>query len=595
MVTMDSRVFPFRVPVVLLVVGLLLPAVACRPPQPAVVVPPPAPADHPAAPEPTPQGTVVILSINDVYRIEGVDGESEGGLARVRTLRRSLEEQTPDLLLLHAGDLLFPSLLSRQLLGEQMIDVLNRLDGHPGLLDERFFATFGNHELDKKKRKDAAMLDARIEASEFTWLDTNIRWATDENGADLVASKRLAPSAVVESNGVSVGIFSLSTDLEHPEYVVDFGDLETVARRSVAELRDRGAELVVALTHLPIGEDLDLLKALGDDGPDLVVGGHEHNRLCRALDDSGRTQVCDQGGLLPERPVIKADAEARTAAVIRVRTRAHEPPKIFLEYRELGPEVEEDGAVRAVVDDWLARHEAQYCFENLDQPPGCLEEVVGRTRVRLEGEELRIRRFESNLGNFIADQALAEYRRAGAVAAFINAGSIRLNQDIPADSDITLRHVEEIFQFPSYLEVLKIRGSVLQQVIEHAVTDWTGNGRFLQIAGFAYRHDPERATADRLTLMTVDGPRPVDPEEELLVVTSNYLASPATGQDGYTMLTKDMWVATETETVVKTEAATLKDLTLAALQAAGADGIAPEVEGRICTVGYPGPCLAEPR
>ena len=38
----------------------------------------------------------------------------------------------------------------------------------------------------------------------------------------------------------------------------------------------------------------------------------------------------------------------------------------------------------------------------------------------------------------------------------------------------------------------------------------------------------------------------------------------------------------------------LKLVTIAALRAAGAGGIAPEVVGRICTTGKPGPCLAVP-
>ena len=56
---------------------------------------------------------VVVLAINDVYRIEGVERQQQGGLALVRTLRRQLEIQNPDLLFLHAGDFLFPSLLSQ--------------------------------------------------------------------------------------------------------------------------------------------------------------------------------------------------------------------------------------------------------------------------------------------------------------------------------------------------------------------------------------------------------------------------------------------------------------------------------------------------
>lgn len=43
---------------------------------------------------------VSVLAINDVYRIDGVDEGASGGIARVRSLRRELEREDPNLLLL---------------------------------------------------------------------------------------------------------------------------------------------------------------------------------------------------------------------------------------------------------------------------------------------------------------------------------------------------------------------------------------------------------------------------------------------------------------------------------------------------------------
>ena len=90
-----------------------------------------------------------ILHLNDIYRIEGL-ADGRGGLARVRTLRTELEQDCPgDVMITHAGDALFPSLLSRVFNGEQMIDALNSLDGNPDAFDARMFFTPGNHEFDK--------------------------------------------------------------------------------------------------------------------------------------------------------------------------------------------------------------------------------------------------------------------------------------------------------------------------------------------------------------------------------------------------------------------------------------------------------------
>ncbi len=526
-------------------------------------------AGEPETPRNAAPRSFTILAVNDVYRIEGVDGGSRGGLARLRGLRAELERQVPDLLLLHAGDLLFPSLLSRSYDGAQMIDVLNLLDGAPQGFDERLFLTFGNHEFDQGKLEDAPLLRSRVEESRFTWLASDIEWAAGDDGRPLVAAEHLIRSTIVESGGVRVGLFSLSTDEKHPLYVESFGDPQEVARRTTAELRRQGAEVVVGLTHLKMSQDVALLEALGGDGPDLVIGGHEHNQLSQNV-----------GG----RWVIKADAEARTATVATLTLRADGPPQVDWGYRELGPETPADPAVQAAVDGWLERHNREYCGD-LGKAPGCLDDVLGRTRVRLLGEELEIRRYESNLGNWVADQALAAMAAHGAQAAFINSGSLRLGRDI-LPGEVTRRDIEGIFQYRSELRLLKLSGAVLQQVLDHAVTDWTGNGRWLQVSGLAFRHDPTTGTADRPTLLAAGGPRPIAPDDEILVVTSDFLAEPDTGQDGYTMLTRQMWVE------VPGEAPELRDLAVGALAAAGEAGIAPAVEGRICNTERAGSCLA---
>ena len=61
--------------------------------------------------------TLHVLHINDVYRIDGVDSGDAGGMARLTTLREQLEREHPNLLLMHAGDFLFPSVLSRNFAG----------------------------------------------------------------------------------------------------------------------------------------------------------------------------------------------------------------------------------------------------------------------------------------------------------------------------------------------------------------------------------------------------------------------------------------------------------------------------------------------
>ncbi|HEX6201977.1 MAG TPA: bifunctional metallophosphatase/5'-nucleotidase [Thermoanaerobaculia bacterium] len=545
-------------------VGLLALALAALAAACATTAPPPPPAAAPAR-------TVTILAVNDVYRVEGVDAGANGGIARLRTLRAELEAEAPDLLVLHAGDFLFPSLLSSAYRGQQMIDVLNLLDGDPDAFDSRLFVVFGNHEFDRAALADAAMLDARIEESGFAWLGTNVEFATGDDGRPLVAAENLIPTALVEAGGATVGLFGITTDVKHPAYVASFGDRVEVARRAVRELRGRGAEVVVALTHQTVGEDRAMLEALGPDRPDLVVGGHEHEKTEEEV-----------AGV----PILKADAEARTASVIEIGlpARGGGPPRVEHRFVALDSTVAPDAEVAARVEEWLARHDREFCA-GAGEAPGCLEEELALARVDLVAEELEIRRFETNLGNWIADRALAAYRDQGAQLAFLNAGSLRLNQDVPGGTWVVRRHVEELFPYPGELELLSIDGATLQRVLDHAVSDWTGVGWWLQVAGLAFRHDPAAGTASDLTLLGPDGPRPIHPDDRLLVVTGSYLVDPSGDQDGYTMLGPDQRVPGAPE-------ADLKQLVVDALRAAGEAGIAPEVEGRICNPARAGGCLA---
>jgi 2',3'-cyclic-nucleotide 2'-phosphodiesterase (5'-nucleotidase family) len=113
-----------------------------------------------------------FLAANDLYRIQGVNEGHRGGLARLRALRVELERQHPHLLLLIAGDFLFPSLLSRLYDGKQMVDTLNYMD-RSSSMDERLFVTLGNHEFDGTY---ARTLQDRIAESQFRWIASNVEF-----------------------------------------------------------------------------------------------------------------------------------------------------------------------------------------------------------------------------------------------------------------------------------------------------------------------------------------------------------------------------------------------------------------------------------
>lgn len=539
----------------------------------AVQPPPTTPPDEPPAAEPAAASErgFTVLAINDVYRLDGLDDGTVGGLPRVRTLRRQLETED-EVLMLHAGDLLAPSLLSRQFYGAQMIDVLNRLDGDADAFDGRFFVTLGNHEFDADS---AEILERRIRESDFRWFDTNLTFAKDNGGEPEVAAGNLTGHALVDLAGVRVGLFGITLAMEGIDFITDYADPVATARETTAALRRQGAEMVIALTHQAVEDDVAMIEALGPGGPDLVIGGHEHQKLERMV--TGADGVT--------RAVYKADADARTASVIEVTLTGDGPPRFDQRFVDLGDDdPAPDPALERRVAEWNDWFDESFCRVKLREPLGCLETVLGRTRTRLVAEELEIRRYETNLGSWVADLALAAFAAEGAQVAVANSGSLRLNENVPP-GNVTRRVIEGLFAYPAGLKLVRIDGATLQTMVDHSIEQWNAAGHFLQVAGFAFRHDTEKKTAKDLTLLAPDGPRPVDPAEQLLLVAPAYLLDEDGDQDGYKMLRAEMIVPTD-------EPVDLKQEVLDALGSHRDDGIAPEVVGRICTTGREGPCLA---
>jgi 5'-nucleotidase / UDP-sugar diphosphatase len=75
--------------------------------------------------------TVTFLHLNDVYEITPVAGGTQGGLARVATVRQDLLKKNPNTFTILAGDLLNPSAMGtaqvagERLNGRHIVDVMN--------------------------------------------------------------------------------------------------------------------------------------------------------------------------------------------------------------------------------------------------------------------------------------------------------------------------------------------------------------------------------------------------------------------------------------------------------------------------------------
>jgi 2',3'-cyclic-nucleotide 2'-phosphodiesterase (5'-nucleotidase family) len=150
----------------------------------------------------------------------------------------------------------------------------------------------------------------------------------------------------------------------------------------------------------------------------------------------------------------------------------------------------------------------------------------------MDATEETIRSQETSWGNFIVDQMLTAYGEPAADFAFINSGTLRID-DFIAD-DITFEDIGRTFGFSSFLRYMTISGAEFRQVMEAGYRGAGGSqGYFPQIAGFRVCVDRDRAVGQRIvSLQLPDGDtwQEIDAEKEYTLVVPDFLYG---GGDGY--------------------------------------------------------------
>src|SRR5262249_36155118 len=158
----------------------------------------------------------------------------------------------------------------------------------------------------------------------------------------------------------------------------------------------RGADVVVAVTHLYWRDDLRLYEELRGAGLDLVIGGHDHVAMHLPRNE-------------PEPRLFKADADALSARGGTLTPPADGRLQVAGSLRQLGPGVAKDPVVDERVSRWLHAHAAEFCaaaardphwLGSRPVPPSCLDERLAVAETALDASEEKIRTSETSLGDW---------------------------------------------------------------------------------------------------------------------------------------------------------------------------------------------------
>ncbi len=451
---------------------------------------------------------LTILHMNDFHsRHEPVDGRALacapaaakadcfGGVARLATRlaaeRAAAEADGRSVVLLDAGDQFQGSLFFTAWKGEAELAVMHALGTQA--------MAVGNHEFDA----GPGTLAKFASAAQFPVLSANVDASDDPELAG-----KLRRSVILTVGAVRMGIVGLTTMeaavSSSPGRHVRFGQPKPALEAEVAALKAQGAQVIVALSHLGVGEDHALAMAV--PGVTAFIGGHTHT----LLSDSEAGAQGPAHARVGDAVVAQAACFGRYVGRLDIDLDDGFAPVAYGgDVRHVGLDLAEEPKVAAIVAGYAAQ---------LDT---VRKRVVGHLPAAEDSATCRVG--ECALGNFVADAMLASVN--GADVAVMNAGGLRTG--LPG-GEITLGSVMTMLPFGNTVATLKLTGADLLAAVANGVGK-AGGGAFPQLAGARLVWNP---LTKAVTSLEVGG-APVDPARTYLVVTNNFMRA---GGDGYTVM-----------------------------------------------------------
>ena len=433
----------FRIWVLAVLLGLV-PFVGCeRPDVPGDKVENPNGSDSGQI---QPQGKeFVILFTNDFHsQIEPLSKEEtynadRGGIKRIKVLVDSVRTAEPAVLLADAGDFVQGTYYFSLLNGVVEMMAMEELG-----YDVR---TIGNHEFDKKMPVlgDMLALSNRIPVV-----------ATNYDFSQTSLSTFVRSSIIIPTGNVKVGFIGLNVRLQN---LVDPTACEgvlwqnaiNVADAEAQKLREQGADMVIALSHLGYEKTDEVYYdrgiAMNTRHIDMIIGGHSHTFLnypeyVTNL-DGDKVLITQTGskGICLGYAKIKLDDNGKPSFTYKLI-----PVKNHLDKKV-------DPAFSQMIDTYSAAVAAE------------MDKVIGYCP-----QAIRKGTPESPLSNLTADALVwmaEEYYGVKADVALYNTGGIRA--EISA-GDLTVGDVYAVYPFDNVLSVANLKGKDLKKLFEYVAS-----------------------------------------------------------------------------------------------------------------------------
>ena len=437
------------------------------------------------------QKDIVVLYTNDVHC--AID--SNIGYAGLAKYKAEMEKDN-FVVLVDAGDAIQGDTIGTVSKGEYLVDIMNEV-GYD-------FCVLGNHEFDY----GTDVLASLLKKADAQYLNATIEYTG--NGNNLL--KDTVPYVIERFGFLDVAFIGVSTPesitkstpryfMEDGQFVYDFAageDLYAAVQGYVDEVREKGADVVVVISHLGVEEGSEPNRATdliaNTTGIDALIDGHSHTT---------------------EPSMLVADKSGRKVLYTQTGTKLNNIGKLTISKdgsvkAELVAEAEKDEAVTAFIEDIKAQYES------------LVNTVVAHTEVELsitdENGVRAVRNRETAIGDLCADAYRAV---ADTDIAFVNGGGIRATIK---KGDITTANMISVHPYGNALCSCYATGAEILDALEHSVVNTAAtaasdgkavgeSGGFLQVSGIKFTIDTSIPSSvkkdDKGLFVAVEGERRV--------------------------------------------------------------------------------------
>lgn len=394
-----------------------------------------------------------------------------GGFAHLAALVKRLKASRPGALLLDGGDTWQGSATALWTRGQDMVDasLLMGVD----IMTSHWEMTLGAERVLEIVNQDFK--------NKLSFLAQNIKTTDFEDPVFEAYQIRVM-------NGVPVAIIGQSfpyTPIANPRYMVPdwtFGIQEENMQKTVNEVRARGAQVVVVLSHN--GMDVDLKMATRLSGIDVILGGHTHDAVptpVQVRNRSGSTWVTNAGSNGKFLAVL--DFEVKSARIVDFHYR------LMPVFAHL---IEPDAAMLQLIERVRKPFQAQ-----LSTPLAVTQGLLYRRG-----------NFNGSFDQLILDGLMAEKEAEIAFSPGFRWGASLLGGDT-----ITLEDLmnQTAITYPA-TTLTPMSGQTIKTVLEDVADNlfnpdpyYQQGGDMVRVAGMQYSIEPGAASGQRISNMRLKG------------------------------------------------------------------------------------------